>query len=105
MMTHEEFTKKLLQNPEVQKEYDALDDEFSLFDELLKARIKAGLTQAEVADRMGTKTPAIARLEAGGGNKKHSPSVSTLRKYAKAVGCHLEIKLVRKGSNMKISHG
>ncbi len=104
-MTHEEFTKKLLQNPEVQKEYDALDDEFSLFDELLKARIKAGLTQAEVADRMGTKTPAIARLEAGGGNKKHSPSVSTLRKYAKAVGCHLEIKLVRKGSNMKISHG
>ncbi|SMD10153.1 transcriptional regulator, XRE family [Desulfocicer vacuolatum DSM 3385] len=96
MMTHEEFTKKLLQNVEVKKEYDALEEEFSLFDELLKARVKAGMTQTEVATRMGTKTPAVARLEAGGGNKKHSPSVSTLRKYAKAVGCDLEIKLVRK---------
>ncbi len=65
------------------------------FDELLNARMNAGLTQAEVADRMGTKTPAIARLEAGGGNKKHSPSISTLQKYAKAVGCHLEIRLVQ----------
>ena len=99
-MTHEEFTGKLLQNPEVRKEYEALEEEFALFDELLKARTKAGLTQAEVADRMGTKTPAVARLEAGGGNKRHSPSVSTLRKYAKAVGCHLEIRLVRKSSNM-----
>ena len=55
----------------------------------------AGLTQAEVAERMGTKTPAIARLEAGGGNKKHSPSLSTLQKYAQAVDCHVEIKLIQ----------
>jgi len=71
-----------------------LQEEFSLFDELLKARTFAGLTQSDVADLMGTKTPAIARLENGGGNKQHSPSISTLRKYASAVGCHLEIKLV-----------
>jgi len=94
MLTHEEFTKKLLNNPDVQKEYQSLEEKFSLFDQLLKGRMNAGLTQAEVAERMGTKTPAVARLEAGGGNKKHSPSISTLRKYAKAVGCHLEIKLV-----------
>ena len=94
MLTHEELKKKILSNPEVQAEYDSLQEEFSLFDELLKARMTAGLTQTEVAERMGTKTPAIARLENGGGNKKHSPSVSTLRKYAEAVGCHLEIKLV-----------
>lgn len=100
MMTHEEFTKKLLNNPDVQKEYKSLKEEFSLFDELLKARMNAGLTQAEVADRMGTQTPAIARLEAGGGNKKHSPSISTLRKYAKAVGCHLEIKLIENQINL-----
>ncbi len=104
MMTHEEFTKKLLQNVEVQKEYDALEEEFSFFDELLKARVKAGMTQTEVATRMGTKTPAVARLEAGGGNKKHSPSVSTLRKYAKAVGCDLEIKLVRKETDVSRAH-
>ena len=95
MLTHDELRKKMLGNPEVKAEYDALQEEFSLFDELLEARMKAGLTQAEVAQRMGTKTPAVARLEAGGGNNKHSPSVSTLRKYAEAVGCHLEIKLVR----------
>jgi transcriptional regulator with XRE-family HTH domain len=100
MMTHEDFTKKLLRNPEVKKQYKFLEDEFSLFDELLKARINAGLTQADVAIRMGTKTPAVARLEAGGGNKKHSPSISTLRKYAKAVGCNLEIKLVQRQTNI-----
>ncbi|MCU7834458.1 MAG: helix-turn-helix domain-containing protein [gamma proteobacterium symbiont of Taylorina sp.] len=53
----------------------------------------AGLTQSEVAELMGSKTPAIARLENGEGNKHHSPSITTLRKYAIAVGCHLEIKL------------
>ena len=95
MLTHEEFRKKLLSNSEVKTEFDALEEEFSLFDELLKARMEAGLTQAEVARRMGTKTPAVARLEAGGGNKRHSPSISTLRKYARAVGCQLEIRLVQ----------
>lgn len=94
MLTHEQLKKKILSNLEVKAEFDLLEEEFSLFDELLKARISAGLTQAEVADRMGTKTPAVARLESGGGSKQHSPSISTLRKYATAVGCHVEIKLV-----------
>jgi transcriptional regulator with XRE-family HTH domain len=62
---------------------------------LLRARKEAGLTQAEVAERMGTKTSAVARLEAGGGSQKHSPSIATLEKYAEAVGHRLEIRLVR----------
>ena len=95
MLTHEELKKKMLSNPEVESEYNSQKEGFFLFDELLKARTSAGLTQAEVASRMGTKTPAIARLESGGGNKKHSPSISTLRKYATAVGCNLEIRLVQ----------
>ncbi len=66
MLTHKELKKKMLSNPAVKAEYDSLVEEFSLFDELLKARMTAGLTQAEVAKRMGTKTPAIARLESGG---------------------------------------
>ncbi len=98
MLTHEELTQKMLENSEVSNEYDFLKQGFSLFDELLKARLGAGLTQTEVANRMGTKTPAIARLEAGGGEKQHSPSISTLRKYASAVGCHLEIKLIQNQS-------
>ena len=95
MRSHKELKQQMLDDPDVKAEYDALKDEFSLFDELLHARLNAGLTQAEVADRMGTKTPAVARLEAGGGNKQHSPSLTTLRKYADAVDCHVEIKLVR----------
>ena len=94
MKTHDEMINEWKQDPEFIKEYDALTEEFMLFDELIKARRQAGLTQAEVAEKMGTKTPAVARLEAGGGYKKHSPSLKTLRKYAEAVGCHLEIRLV-----------
>lgn len=92
MMTHKAFVRKMLSQPAVKAEYDA-QEEFALLDELLKARQQAGLTQAEVAARMGTKTPAVARLEAGGGSRQHSPSVATLRKYAQAVGCRLEIRL------------
>jgi len=94
MKSHEEMINGWIQDPDFRNEYNALESEFLLFDELLKARKEAGLTQAQVADRMGTKTSAIARLEAGGGSKKHSPSVATLRKYAEAVGHRLEIRLV-----------
>jgi DNA-binding XRE family transcriptional regulator len=91
--THKSLVKKMFKNPAVKAAYDAQSEEFALLDELLKARRRAGLTQAEVAVRMGTKTPAVARLEAGGGSRQHSPSVATLRKYARAVGCRLEISL------------
>ncbi|MBV1775300.1 helix-turn-helix domain-containing protein [Burkholderiaceae bacterium DAT-1] len=90
MLTHAELKARALSDPSVRAEYDALEDEYALASILLNAREAAGLTQAEVATRMQTKAPAIARLEAGG---KHSPSISTLRRYAAAVGCTLEIKL------------
>jgi transcriptional regulator with XRE-family HTH domain len=93
MMTHKALVKKMLKRPAVKPEYDAQAEEFTLLDELLRARRQAGLTQAEVAARMGTKTPAVARLEAGGGSRRHSSAVATLRKYANAVGCRLEIRL------------
>ena len=93
MLTHEQLVKKMLKDPEVRTAYEAQAEEFTLLDELLRARQRAGLTQAEVAERMGTMTPAVARLESGGGKNHHSPSVATLRKYARAVGCRLEIKL------------
>src|SRR5438552_6768628 len=96
MMTHKAFVGKLLKQPAVKAEYEAQAEEFALLDELLRARRRAGLTQAQVAARMGTKTPAVARLEAGGGSRRHSPSVTTLRKYAQAVGCTVEIRLRRR---------
>ena len=57
---------------------------------LAHRRRAAGLSQAELADRMGTSQPAIARLEGGGTNAR----VSTLRRYAAAVGCDLRIELL-----------
>ncbi|MCA9982197.1 MAG: helix-turn-helix transcriptional regulator [Anaerolineales bacterium] len=95
MKSHEEMVKEWAQDPAFQEAYAALEAEFALFDALLHARKEAGLTQADVAERMGTQTSAVARLEAGGGRQKHSPSVETLRRYAEAVGCRLEIRLVR----------
>src|SRR5215472_16567052 len=92
-MTHKDLVRKMLKDPAVKAEYDAQAEEFALLDELLRARRRAGLTQAQVAARMGTKTPAVARLEGGGGSRRHSPSIATLRKYAGAVGCRLEIRL------------
>ena len=94
MKTHDEMVAGWKRDPEFRREYDALEAEFALFDELIRARKEAGLTQAEVADRMATQTSAVARLEASGGSAKHSPSLRTLRKYAEAVGCRLEIKMV-----------
>jgi hypothetical protein len=70
MIKHKAFVKKMLKNPADRAEYDAQMEEFALLDELLLARRHAGLTQAEVATRMGTKTPAVARLEAGGGTRR-----------------------------------
>ena len=97
MKTHEEMIAGWKKDPAFRREYSALEQEFALFDELLRARQSAGLTQAEVAARMGTKALAVARLEAGGGANAYLLSVSTLRKYAQATGCQLEIKLVPKG--------
>lgn len=96
MKTHEEMMAEWMKDPEFKAEYDALEEEFSIFDALVKARQKAGLTQEEVARRMGTKPPAIARLESSGGHHKPSPTLSTLQKYAKALGCRLELRLVPK---------
>lgn len=96
MKRHDDMIADWKRDPEFLAEYSALEDEFALFDEMLKAREQAGLTQAEVAERMGTKAPAVARLEAGGGRGGHSPSLATLRKYAHAVGCQLEIRMVPK---------
>jgi transcriptional regulator with XRE-family HTH domain len=94
-MKHSDLKAKVLSNPEVKAAYDEMAPEFSLLRQMLKARQKAGLSQAEVAERMGTKPPAVTRLESSLGNGKHSPSLATLQKYAHSVGYELQVKLVR----------
>ena len=94
MLTHKQLRTKALANAEVATEYEKLADEFSLLDEFLKARAAQGLTQAQVAEKIGTTQSAVARMESGSG--KHSPSLATLTKYADALGCKLELRLVQK---------
>lgn len=94
MLSHEDFANKMLENPNVKAEYDALESEFVLLTEMIKARRAAGLSQQEVAQRMGTKQTAVARLESSSGKIKHSPSLATLQRYARAIGCHLDIKFI-----------
>ena len=73
--------------------FDALADEFATLAELLRARQAAGLTQAEVAERMGVAQATVGRLESSAGSRKHAPSLATLRRYAEAVGCEVRIVL------------
>ena len=94
-MNHNQLKKKALKNESVRKEYESLQPEFDLLRDMLKARQDEGLSQADIAERMGTKPPAITRLESSLTTGRHSPSIATLKKYAEAVNCHLEIKLVR----------
>ena len=92
MLAHKELKELALKRFDVKVEYDSLDEEFTYLEEFLKARAAAGITQAEIAERIGTTQSAIARLETGGG--KHSPSLSTLRKYECALNCRLELRLI-----------
>lgn len=85
------FLEKAMKRKGFKEAYEGLADEYALVRELLAARSRAGLTQEAVAELMGTTKSAVSRLEAAG---KHAPSMTTLKKYAQAVGCHLEIKLV-----------
>jgi len=87
------FKERALARPAVKLEYDRLSEEFQFLDEILKARAAAGLSQADVAARIGTTQSAVARLESP--SAKHSPSISTLRRYASALGYRLQVKLVK----------
>jgi transcriptional regulator with XRE-family HTH domain len=93
-MKHGALKKAALKKPKVKSEYEALGPEFELLRQILRARSKAGLSQADVAERMGTHAPAITRLESALSTGKHSPSIDTLKRYAQAVGCELQIKFV-----------
>lgn len=86
--------KKRAADPEFQAAYDALDDEYAALSALLKARKEAGMTQADVALKMGISQPVLARIESSLGKRDHSPSLSTLRRYAQACGKKLVIQMV-----------
>ena len=88
---HPAFLRKAKRRRGFKAAYDALAVEYTIANQMLAARSRAGLTQEAVASRMGTSKSAVSRLEAAG---KHAPSLSSIKRYAEAVGCKVEIKLV-----------
>ena len=88
---HKAFLAKALERKGFKEAYDALELEYQVASQMLRARARAGLTQDAVAQKMGTTKSAISRLESAG---KHAPSLTTLKRYAEAVGCDLQVKLV-----------
>jgi ribosome-binding protein aMBF1 (putative translation factor) len=80
-----------MKDPAFRAEYVALKPEFALARALILARSKAGLTQAQLAKRMGTTQSVVARIESG----RNPPNLKTLDKYARALGRRIEVKLVK----------
>ncbi|WP_417531187.1 helix-turn-helix domain-containing protein [Marinobacter lipolyticus] len=89
-MSLKQFKQKALNNPEIRKEYDALQEEFSLIDQLITMRTKADLTQEDVARKLGTNKSNISRLERGRSN----PSWRTLNRYAAACGFRVKLEAI-----------
>ena len=85
----EVLKRRLLANPKVKAEYDALAPEFEIAAELLRARLRAGLSQADLAAKMGTSQSTIARLESG----QTLPSTKTLLRFAEATKSRIHLRL------------
>src|SRR5215467_4248530 len=92
--TVDDLHRKWMKNQNYRREYEALEEEFSLSAALIEARVRAGLTQEQVAQRMKTTQAVVARLEGGGS----MPSTRTLEKYAKATGTRLKISFEPEGA-------
>lgn len=85
-----EVSKKWFKSKKFREAYDALEPEYAVASALIEARMKSNLSQKELARRMKTTQPMIARMESG----RQPPSTATLLKIAKATGTRLQIRFV-----------
>lgn len=86
--------ERAMQRPGFKDAWDASADEYAALRTLLDARKQSGLTQDEIALRMGTTKSAVSRLESSLRDPKHSPTFETIRRYANACGKRVELQLV-----------
>lgn len=91
-LTWKEYRRELMEDPEVVKAYQELQPEFAIIKKIIEARVKRGVSQEKLAEKMETKQSAISRLESGTAN----PSLNFLKKLAKALDSRLEIRLIPK---------
>lgn len=89
MKTLKTLKRELLADAGTRAEYEAMADEYAVARELIAARARAGMSQGEVAQRMGTTQSVVARLESG----KRPPSMRTVQRFAQAVGGHVVLRI------------
>ncbi|MHA1251769.1 MAG: helix-turn-helix domain-containing protein [Candidatus Helarchaeota archaeon] len=89
---YKQFKKKLLKDREIKRAYEKLEPEFDLIKMIIRKRIEKGLTQKELARKIGTKQSAVSRLESG----TYNPTISFLEKVAEALDARLKISLSKK---------
>ncbi len=92
MKTYASFKREMLKNSKIRSAYDALEPEFEVISSLIKRRLEKGLTQRQLAERLGTKQSAIARLESG----SYNPSLDFLKKVTHALDAKLHITVSKK---------
>lgn len=88
LTTFEEWERKIMKDPKIRREYEAMQPEFEIARQMIEARIKNKLNQKELAERMGTGQAAVSRLE----NATGSPSIALLKRLADALDKRLEIR-------------
>ena len=91
MNSYQEFKQKMLTNPEVKSEYDALETEYTIMQAMIDARTAAGLTQQQLAQKTGIAQENICKMERGNAN----PSVRTLQRLAAGMGMKLKLEFVK----------
>ncbi len=82
-----DFLEEQLKNPEFKKEYDALEDEFSIINAMIEARKNTGMTQKELSERTGIAQSDISKIETGEAN----PSLKTLKRLAAGMGMQMRL--------------
>lgn len=93
-----ELYKKWMKEPKYRKAYQALEEEFVLASAVIDVRNRAGLTQAELARKMGTTQPVVARLE----SVRSRPSMRTLERLADATGSRLLISFAPRAAKRSL---
>lgn len=92
MSYYKDYKEKVLKDPEVKKEYDALQPEYDLIQAMIDARISENLTQKELSERTGITQADISRIE----NGTRNPSLAMLKRLAEGLGMQLKLEFVRK---------
>lgn len=90
MSSYKEYKEKVLKNPEVRAEYEALEPEYDIIQAIIDARVKQNMTQKELSERTGITQADISRIE----NGTRNPSLNMVKRIAKGLGLRLKLELV-----------